>query len=72
MKCPKYIEKAIRRRKKLAEELSSVDLMISRWCEANNITTEMVHLHAVVICEPGSAARIILEDIKNAKDSYEN
>lgn len=66
MKCPKYIEKAIERRRKLAEDLSSVDLMISRWCEENEVETEMVHLHVAIICEPSNAARIILEDIENA------
>lgn len=67
MKIPKYIDKLIDRRCRLAEELNKVDSQLSEWCEKNGIDTYTDYLRTgiLIYSEPSNAAYHVREDIEN-------
>ena len=67
MKIPKYIERLIERRERLAWELISVGAKLDEWLEKNDIQTgdEYTTTGCMIYCEPGAAARLLKEDILN-------
>ena len=67
MKIPKYIDKLIDRRCRLAEELNSVACQLDEWCEKNGIDTYTDYLctGVLIYSEPSTAAWHTREDIKN-------
>lgn len=68
MKIPKYIEKLIYRRERLAVELNSADLALSAWLEKNNIKVEEYDIRGGVemIVNPYSSAQRIMKAIRRA------
>lgn len=68
MKIPKYIEKLIDRRERLAAELNSADLSLAEWLEKNNIVVEDYDIHggAEMYINPYSSAKRIKEAIRLA------
>ena len=69
MKIPKYVERLIQRRERLAWELMSVSSDLDEWLEKNNIPTGTAYTLSgcMIYCEPGAAARLVREDILNKK-----
>lgn len=67
MKIPKYVERLIQRRERLAWELIKVGSDLDEWLEKNNISTETAYTNTgvMIYCEPESAARLVREDIIN-------
>ena len=66
MKCPKYIEEALRRRANHAAKFTSLDVMIMEFLEKNDIIVEEYDICGG--CEsyvnPHDSSRRILEAIK--------
>lgn len=67
MKIPKYIDKLIDRRCRLAEELNKADFQLSEWCEKHGINTYTDYLctGVLIYTEPSNAAYYVREDIQN-------
>ena len=67
MKIPKYIDKLIDRRCKLAEELNKVDCLLTEWCEQNGIDTytDFLCTGVLIYSEPSNAAWHTREYIQN-------
>lgn len=67
MKIPKYVERLIQRRERLAWELIKVGSDLDEWLEKNNISTETSYTNTgvMIYCEPEAAARLVREDIIN-------
>ena len=69
MKIPKYIDKLIDKRQKLAEQLSEVSTELDEWLERNNIPLggDYTYTGCMIYCEPSTAARCVREDIINKR-----
>lgn len=67
MRIPKYVERLIQRRERLAWELIKVGSDLDEWLEKNNISTETAYTNTgcMIYCEPEAAARLVSEDILN-------
>lgn len=67
MKIPKYIERLIERRERLAWELIEVGTELDEWLEKNDIPTgtDYTTTGCMIYCEPSTAARLLREDILN-------
>lgn len=67
MKIPKYVERLIQRRERLAWELTEVSSDLDEWLEKNNISTgtDYTSTGCMIYCEPSTAARLVREDILN-------
>lgn len=70
MKIPKYINKLLDRRARLAEDLNSVDCMITNWITDNNIDVEEYDYNTGVemYANPYASADRIREAIKNKEN----
>lgn len=66
MKCPKYIKEAIMRRANAAQSFIINDIVITKWCDKNEVDTEYIAGYIDCIMNPYESARFILEDIKRA------
>lgn len=51
MKIPKYVEKLIERRAKLASDLNSVDSQLTSWLEKNNLLDKVEEYDVMTGCE---------------------
>lgn len=51
MKIPKYVEKLIERRAKLADDLNSVDNQLTSWLEKNNLLDKVEEYDVMTGCE---------------------
>lgn len=51
MKIPKYVEKLIERRAKLASDLNSVDNQLTSWLEKNNLLDKVEEYDVMTGCE---------------------
>lgn len=71
MKIPKYVDKLIERRMKLAFELMDVSSQLDTWLENNDFDlTEMTAYTitgCMIYCEPDMAAHLLRQDILNKK-----
>lgn len=71
MKIPKYVDKLIERRMKLALELMDVSSQLDRWLENNNFDLTKMSAYTVtgcmIYCEPDIAAYNVRQDILNKK-----
>lgn len=67
MKIPKYVERLIQRRERLAWELTAVSSDLDAWLERNNISTgtDYTSTGCMIYCEPSTAAKLVREDILN-------
>ena len=67
MNIPKYIDKLIERRKKLAIELNSADLQLGRWLEQNGVEVEECDISTgcEMYANPWAAANRILCAIRD-------
>lgn len=67
MKIPKYVERLIERRERLAWELLEVGTKLDKWLEKNNIPLrdEYTVTGCMIYCEPGAAADLVRKDILN-------
>ena len=69
MKIPKYVQKLIDRRCKLADELAGVCYDLDMWLDKHNIECEMCDTHTGVeiYCNPCSSKQRIINAILNKK-----
>ena len=67
MKIPKYVQKLIDRRCKLADELAEVSYALDVWLDENKIQCEMYDTHTGVeiYCNPYSSKQRIINAILN-------
>ena len=67
MKIPKYVQKLIDRRCKLADELAEVSYALDVWLDENKIQCEMYDTHTGVeiYCDPYSSKQRIINAILN-------
>lgn len=67
MKIPKYVQKLIDRRCKLADELAAVSYALDVWLDENKIQCEMYDTHTGVeiYCDPYSSKQRIINAILN-------
>lgn len=69
MKIPKYIDKLIERRMKLAFELMDVSSQLDAWLEKNGFDLAEISDYTLtgcmIYCEPDAAASNIRRDILN-------
>lgn len=69
MKIPKYIDKLIDRRMKLAFELMDVSSQLDNWLEKNGFDLSEMNSYTItgcmIYCEPDVAARNVRQDILN-------
>lgn len=67
MKIPKYVQKLIDRRCKLADELAEVSYALDVWLDENGIQCEMYDTHTGVeiYCDPYSSKQRIINAILN-------
>lgn len=67
MKIPKYVQKIIDRRWKLAEELNDVSTKLDEWLENNGIPicNDYTTTGCMIYCEPYNAKRCVEADILN-------
>ena len=67
MKIPKYVQKLIDRRCKLADELAEVSYALDVWLDENGIECEMYDTHTGVeiYCDPYSSKQRIINAILN-------
>ena len=67
MKIPKYVERLIERRERLAWKLIKVGTELDEQLEKNDIPIgdEYTTTGCMIYCEPGAAARLLREDILN-------
>lgn len=65
MKIPKYIERLIDRRTKLAWELIKVGSKLDEWLEKNDIPvgTDYTMTGCMIYCEPSTAGELVKQDI---------
>jgi hypothetical protein len=65
MKIPKYVEKLIDRRTKLAEDLMCVSSELDEWLDKNNINagTDYTATGCMIYCEPSTAGALVKRDI---------
>lgn len=65
MKIPKYIDRLLERRIKLAEQLNSVSNELDEWLENNGIPTDNDYTRTgcMIYCEPYVAERCVRNDI---------
>lgn len=70
MKCPKYIDKLIDRRARLARELLMTDYTLSEWIDKNGIEVEPEDYFGgcEVYCNPDDCAERIRQAIAKAGD----
>ena len=71
MKIPKYIDRLIERRTKLAEQLNSVSTELDEWLENNEIPTgnDYTRTGCMIYCEPYTAERCVRDDILERSDT---
>ena len=69
MKIPKYVQKLIDRRCKLADELAEVSYALDVWLDENKIQCETCDTHTGVeiYCDPYSSKQRIINAILNKK-----
>lgn len=69
MKIPKYVQKLIDRRCKLADELAEVSYALDVWLDENKIQCETYDTHTGVeiYCDPYSSKQRIINAILNKK-----
>lgn len=71
MKIPKYVDKLIERRMKLALELMDVSSQLDKWLKNNDFDlvkmTEYTITGCMIYCEPYTAAHLVRQDILNKK-----
>lgn len=67
MKIPKYVQKLIDRRCKLADELAEVSYALDVWLDENGIQCEMYDTHTGVeiYCDPYNSKQRIINAILN-------
>lgn len=69
MKIPKYIDKLIERRMKLAFELMDVSTQLDNWLEKNGFDLSEMSDYTItgcmIYCEPAAAASNVRRDILN-------
>ncbi len=69
MKIPKYVDKLIERRMKLAIELADVSAQLDSWLEKNGFDLSEMSDYTIsgclIYCEPAVAARDVRRDILN-------
>ena len=69
MKIPKYIDKLIERRMKLAFELMDVSSQLDKWLENNDFDLTKMNAYTItgcmIYCEPDTAAHLVRRDILN-------
>ena len=67
MKIPKYVQKLIDRRCKLADELAEVSYALDVWLDENKIQCETYDTHTgiEIYCEPHSSRQRIINAILN-------
>ena len=65
MKIPKYIDRLLEKRTKLAEQLNSVSTELDEWLEKNGIPTgnDYTRTGCMIYCEPYTAERCVRDDI---------
>jgi len=65
MKIPKYIDKLLKRRTKLAEQLAIVGTNLDEWLEKNGIpiNNDYTLTGCMIYCEPATAEKCVREDI---------
>ena len=65
MKIPKYVERLIQRRTKLAWELLEVGATLDEWLEKNDISTgtDYTATGCMIYCEPSTAGELVRQDI---------
>lgn len=73
MKIPKYIDKLIERRIRLANELMDVSLQLESWLEKNGFDlaelSDYTRTGCMIYCEPYSAASCLQQDILNKEEN---
>lgn len=71
MKIPKYVDKLIERRMKLAFELMAVSSQLDDWLEKNGFNSmemsDYTYTGCMIYCEPDVAASNVRRDILNKK-----
>ncbi len=72
MKIPKYVERLIERRERLAWKLMVVSSELDEWLEKNGIPigTDYTTTGYMIYCEPRTAANLVREDILNKERDY--
>lgn len=70
MKIPKYVERLIQRRERLAWELMTVSSELDEWLIKNDIQCggDYVTTGCMIYCEPSTASDLVRQDILS-KDS---
>lgn len=65
MKIPKYVDRLLKRRTKLAEQLNSVSYELDEWLENNGIPTgnDYTRTGCMIYCEPYTAEGHVRDDI---------
>ena len=69
MKTPKYIDRLLKRRTRLAEQLAMVSSELDDWLEKNEILTgnDYTRTGCMIYCEPDNAERCVRDDILSKK-----
>lgn len=65
MKIPKYIDRLLERRTRLAEQLTEVSSKLDDWLEKNGMPlgNDYTLTGCMIYCEPAAAERCVREDI---------
>ena len=65
MKIPKYIDRLLKKRTKLAEQLNSVSTELDEWLEKNGILVgnDYTLTGYMIYCEPAGAEQCVREDV---------
>lgn len=68
MRIPKYVERLIKRRERLAWELIEVSFDLDNWLEKHGISicTDYTATGCMIYCEPSTAANLVRQDILKA------
>lgn len=71
MKIPKYIDRLLKRRTKLAERLAEVGNELDEWLEKNGIPagTDYTCTGCMIYCEPHTAEGCVRDDILSKGDA---
>lgn len=65
MKIPKYVDALLKRRTRLAEQLTMVGIELDKWLERNEIPTgnDYTLTGCMIYCEPDTAEQCVRRDI---------
>lgn len=68
MRIPKYVERLIKRRERLAWDLLEVSCKLDEWLKKNGISTvtDYTTTGCMIYCEPSASSNLVRQDILKA------